>query len=548
MRYNLILSFATLAMISGCSQQEHSKIKSTPLQQLPGDVPSNGRSLFDQLTMQQIDGRMQQSIPYPFTELRAQLESHMQSPMAATLIPRGRSLQRHATDQPFLYPRVVMASVGQSKADDGTLGFQLKDRLYIGYVEITNQLEVISYNPDLGRFEFQLVENYGSGLAPRVRYANREFCLACHQNESPIFSDPSWDETAANPKIQEQLLAAIKKDNYLGIPIRQLRSVPNAIDDSTDRADLLIPMQKLWRQGCDTGDSETSRSCRRSSLELALEFKIFGSFNQQLYDQVKPQYLTAWGRHFPDGLMIPQNNIPNFNPLQDFKGGSIPTLLGQLGVNVKTTLEQLAVDSNIPAAAEPLNERKVPREIWTAEKDDAARLIFALSDEFTDADVNWLRSLVSNTEELGILLTKLYMGSTATFTDAYFVRCRVISDIANIANVAKPNCEQRDFANMPAPEATGSKSDDARVFIDPGLNLLNKYCSGCHSSGPLNFLQGEETNVLRRLKQDASAHLQRLDWESGIKATMPPPSSAARQQLETRPEDRQAIRDFLKSL
>src|SRR3546814_5552801 len=90
----------------------------------------------------------------------------------------------------FAHPRIVAAVTGEG--DDAAA--LLKDRLYIGYQEQSALLEVISYNEAAGRFEFQLVHDYRAGATPRVSYARRELCAACHQNLAPIFSRPLRSE------------------------------------------------------------------------------------------------------------------------------------------------------------------------------------------------------------------------------------------------------------------------------------------------------------------------------------------------------------------
>ena len=67
----------------------------------------------------------------------------------------------------------------------------LKDRMFLGYQEKADILEVISYNEGAARFEFQVVTDYRAGGTPQVMYANRTLCVACHQNAAR----PLWVET-----------------------------------------------------------------------------------------------------------------------------------------------------------------------------------------------------------------------------------------------------------------------------------------------------------------------------------------------------------------
>ena len=165
---------------------------------------AHGRSLFDRLLAHEADGTPQ--VPFPFPALlqrvRAQLDGDdPNGGLAIVLIPLGRSLQRHAAGDvdAFRFPRVVAAVTGEPAPDAPAAHLYLKDRLYLAHHERAEALEVISYNEEAGRFEFQLVLDYRAGATPRVVPANRMLCLACHQNAAPIFSRPSWDETSASP-------------------------------------------------------------------------------------------------------------------------------------------------------------------------------------------------------------------------------------------------------------------------------------------------------------------------------------------------------------
>jgi hypothetical protein len=112
------------------------------------------------------------------------------------LIPLGRSLQRDsAAPDYFGYPRAVVAVDGEP---GGPGELYVKDRLYLGYQEKANLIEVISYNEDAGRFEFQVVTDYRAGGTPQV-VANRAVCTACHRSRRSFPTGVGQDN--ANPKI-----------------------------------------------------------------------------------------------------------------------------------------------------------------------------------------------------------------------------------------------------------------------------------------------------------------------------------------------------------
>ncbi len=294
----------------------------------PGpDVPTVGRSLFDYVVAEQQGRRTVYRVPFPFTALVRRIERELgsadhDSPLKRVLIPLNRSLQRHAAKpEYFAYPRAVMAVDTEPPMRAGSSGMFLKDRLFVGYQEKAEILEVISYNEAAGRFEFQVVRDYGPGKTPKVFYANRALCTACHQNHSPIFSRPLWDETNANPKIAtllEQQHAVVHR-----FPLHQGVDVPNAIDEATDRANDLSTYQLFWEEGCEQARSSSdSIQCRADLFRFFLLSRLKGSpaafRSLSVYrDQFVPRVASQWKEKWPQGLLIPNPDLLNRNPLDD---------------------------------------------------------------------------------------------------------------------------------------------------------------------------------------------------------------------------------------
>ncbi len=540
------------AILAGCSERPAPAVSnphdlSDDATTLRGDLPPRGRSLFDQLTMVRDGDGYRQVIPYPYQELRRLIESQTAAPTLVTMFPRGRSLQRNAArEAPFRYPRLVMAAASGTKPTPDNWGLLLQDRLYIGYVESTNQLEVISFNDADGRFEFQLVENYGPTGAD-VRYASREFCQSCHQNQAPIFSVAPWDETTANPKIQEQVARAMGTTSYLGVPIKQFRNTPNEIDNSTDRANILVRDQQLWAQGCDAGEALLTSRCRELSLVLGLEYALTGAFDYTLYAELSALYGRAWQLRLPAGLPVPTPNIPNFDPFADFVGRRDTSFLDHLGVSVRDQLARIATDSDIPPEAEPLRERKVPLETWQHDSADSARLIYALAGLFGEADVALLRPLLTaNGRSVRTQVAAMSAQDPGLFGAPTFERCRLLQAVARAAAAPAAACGLTAGLTLPPARATGTAvtSDDARLA--PFLT----YCSACHASGPLAFLAGTSSaEILANLAQNKDEHIRRLSWEApDARQTMPPPQSSQRLQLTADPAARQAMIRILQGL
>ncbi len=196
-------------------------IPSTTIEQ--AEVTGSTGTLFNKLFRQQSGGTVTYDVPYPFTALMERIAANLAvgekgaPSLLQVLIPLGRSLQRYAAEpEYFRYPRVIVAVDAEPATSPDHAGFLLRDRLFLGYQEKANAIEVISYNESAGRFEFQRVDDYGPGLTPTVSPASRMLCMGCHQNGGPIWSEPPWAETNSNPKIAKLLLE--QRSSFHGVP------------------------------------------------------------------------------------------------------------------------------------------------------------------------------------------------------------------------------------------------------------------------------------------------------------------------------------------
>ncbi|NIR28201.1 MAG: hypothetical protein GWN84_02480 [Gammaproteobacteria bacterium] len=256
------------------------------------------------------------------------------SPLDATLIPLGRSLQREAAAPDYFQsPRIVVAVTGEPDSGTGPLGIRLKNRLFLGYQPRAEVVEVISYNEAASRFEFQVVRDYGSNREPRVRYARRALCTSCHQNAGPIFPDASWNETAANPQVARRLegLGA----QFHGVPVTDVDRAVTAIDIATDEANLLPVYQRLWSEGCASARPAEVARCRAGALQAMVQYRLSNSagFDRTaaLYaDGYLPLQRRNWTERWPDGLLIPNPNLPNRSPLMSPSPSVVPAALDPL--------------------------------------------------------------------------------------------------------------------------------------------------------------------------------------------------------------------------
>ena len=348
-----------------------------------GDLPPTGRSRFDFLI-----GNA--PVPYPLPHLIARIRSQLEasgdglSPLKITLIPLGRSLRRSVAAPDFFhFPSVVAAVDGNSKA-----GYTpLHNQLFLGYNERAESVEIISYNEQAGRFEFQVVRDYRSGAQPKIYYASRALCLACHQNNAPIFSRPLWDETPANPAIAARLKATGR--DFYGIPLSGT-DISSAIDAAAERANMFQVWLQIWREAC-------SIACRAQWLDAALAYVMSGNLPEA--DELKFADLEVrWTKIWPQGLSIPGSSIPNRDPFVNVVEPHIKS-----HAVLTHPLAELAQLAYIPAQLEPLNPRPILQR-WTTP--DKTRLVAGLAGLLNKADVQAFdRALVTHTKAQSHTLT-----------------------------------------------------------------------------------------------------------------------------------------------
>lgn len=515
----------------------------------PGpDLPPQGRSLFDELFTDR-SARIQ--LPYPFSALLAHLNALGACPdlpdgrcVQAVLIPLGRSLQRLASTPAFFErPRIVAAMAGEP--DPQRL---LRDRLYLGFVEGSELVEVISYNATAARFEFQLVRDYRAGATPRIEYARRAICVACHQNQAPLFSRPLWQETNANPAVAARLGPA--RDTFHGVRPDRGVDVPRAINNATDRANRFALWQRLWQDGCgaspdtDTtrhaGNHPAARACRAALFEASLHHRLNRGrgYPSTLRDAIGPAFAAAHAKRWPAGLALPNSDIPNRDPLRD---RSATDNLAAVGAPL----------AHIPAYFEPLQLRS-PAEVWTR-----------FDDTHIDATVAGLAQFIP-LADIQRLAMSLGIAANLTGADEQFAAplAAAIDSLANDANGAPfddgPFRPERLMPTLhaqmdqmtpaigpnhddPAPAAIQAQQADwpAPVAVTPAYpptrtaGPLGHYCGSCHhtpDASPPNFLDGDETTVGRRLAQCGQRIRHRLGmWRVAAdkrdKTPMPPPQA-----------------------
>ncbi|MGH8665277.1 MAG: hypothetical protein ACREUX_13535 [Burkholderiales bacterium] len=536
------------------------------------DLPPAGRSLFDHLTSRSIDGHSVQRIPYPFEALLAALEHHAGTDslgrpgLAAVLIPLGRSLQRNASaGDYFRHPRVVVAITGEARTD-GSPRLLLKDRLFLGFQDEAGVIEVISYNEQAGRFEFQVVTDYRAGAVPRVAYARRAVCSACHHAAAPIFSRPGWDETNANPAVARALSAHAQ--SFHGVAVKRGVDVPNAIDDSVARANRMAAAQTLWRRGCDAVQAPSDPiACREALLLAVLDRRLRAA--QARYRTQPPQsaldpLAASWATLWPQGLAVPDPNIPNRDPF-----------FGQAQqFAAERPVAPWGAEEVVPAL-DPMSARP-PVDRWRPDARGMDALLHTLGTFFAEADVHALERALARgemgtgrlpgsehtpqrdamrdqsgqnpkmlvatanraeeparrlTRAVAALADETRAGTSDALASAAFRRGALLRALAPHLGMELELdcCDQAAPALAPAVLEGAARSVPAA--IPESLRPFYTHCAACHdmpTASPPGFLHGSIETVTRNIARCAPRIRYRLAmWqlpaESRSKTPMPPP-------------------------
>ena len=293
------------------------------MKRLGPDRPAIGRSSFDALFTTNRNGEWVYDVPYPFSRVLDRLDyavgvqsAQQESSLKSVLIPFSRCLNRDITDpHQYLFPRMVVAVDTEPSVVPEERPVFIKNRVFLGHQPKADTIEVISYNEQAGRFEFQVVSDYREGGEPKVEYAKRALCMSCHQSGGPIFSRSPWGETSSNPEIAKELAAhGTEGMHRLIYPIVRL-------DRSTGHARLFEPYQTLWGPMCEGDTRSESIRCRAGLLELMLEKRFF-NMRRALTDSelVSRYFLPVAGVSFiegwANGVPVPNADVPNRRPLR----------------------------------------------------------------------------------------------------------------------------------------------------------------------------------------------------------------------------------------
>lgn len=501
------------------------------------DLPPEGtRSLFDHLVAQH------GQLPYPFEDVVdwiASLDKDGRAP-TTVLVPHGRSLQKGKSS--FADPRVILTA--DITPPESAAGHQpiYRGRLFLGFVDNAEEIEVLSYNEAAGRFEFQLVKDYCEGCTPRIVYAQRNVCLTCHQNGAGIFPVRPWQETNASPDIAARIREALpNRTTYAGAPMDVRLEAPETIDNNTDISNVIPVAQRVWLDGCGDGDAGTE--CRRLMLKLALEFAVApGRFDAE---SATAQALRAhFARNWPErGVAIPNNNLLNRDPLQDdlYSGGLWAGIKRAVFGRSETTtagggdkLADFDALPPLPPELDPLTLR-APDKLLTP---DELEGVYALAQLFAPADLARLEQQADY--DMAKLMQAVDHAAVSPHVAVVPFRRMPVVDALLVALGAErtPVHWGMAIADMSPPIFEGEPR--LELAEDSPLKPFETYCFGCHRGNPnakLNFMAGaDEAEVLANI-QDTDTIRDVLDYERYLgskKAStlMPPEGSWQRDKLD----------------
>lgn len=512
------------------------------------DLPPEGtRSLFDHVVKEH------GAIPYPFDDMLALLASYDaegQAPLTL-LIPNGRSLLKGQANN--AHPRIVVASNARPAASDYALDPMLKGRLFLGFVEAAEEIEIISYNEHAGRFEFQLIKDYAEGKTPKLVYAKRAICTTCHAGNGPIFPTRPWQETTAQPANTDNIIKARGTEKpYFGAPVNNKLVDAEDFDGLTDIGNIVPVTQRLWIDGCGAQGDD----CRKQVLRLALRYLWdAGSFSASSPEAQTLRSLQA--RHWPaQGIAQDNGDILNRNPFMERSFTFSPGrwLKGLFASDSDGEFADFEKLPPLRPEVDPLTPRKPHKMIQASDLDS----VYGVAQMFTAND---RRLLEARTDyDFNAVLEALEQPRMQAFYTAQPVRrigiMRALLGTLGLEQGIEYCCLST--AGMSPPTVDGVPP--LALHEDSPLQPFERYCFGCHRGNPaakLDFMNGEtEAEVLARIK-DVPEIRDALDYERYLGTDkeaklMPPQNSYQRRLLDAArdagEDDVQAMLDVVPGL
>lgn len=494
------------------------------------DIPKIGSSLFDKVFSKvNADGVSEYHLPFPLKNLMSHMSSHEKRSIVHTMLPFSRSLQRPGglDYEPLLNPRLVFTLKGSEISKE-------RAKLFIGYVKKVDQLEVISYNDEAGRFEYQLVKDYSK--KPKVFYVNRGKCLSCHQGQAPIFSVPGWQDT--NSGVLGRLVGAkIGLHNATTLEgkrqaaIKLFGNIPSS--DQVGNFDALVREanevaldERIWLVGC--GEN---KECR---LGLLLSTLAPNSEETRKYFEISKSTILS-------SKLASQNTYSSFLPSVNMDANRIIKKYQDTGSgnrfentanNPEAISELIGNIYKLTGRDNPANRRQ---QSFTKDM-----LLPRSLSGFTHEDRQIIREELPNVERD---LVELYNSNSDLFDADAINKPYVMRTLLRKAGSSRSAIYDR-ILSKKTPKKALFTGPTIPVFKTKELNIFARYCHECHGVGldfPPQFLVGSEKEVTTKIKHIRT----RIDFK--LKNNLMPPSQDERR-LMMESGDRELLLKYISTL
>ena len=370
----------------------------------------------------------------------------------------------------------------------------LEHRIFFGYSEKSDSLEIISFNDQDQRFEFQVVHQFSNPKKQELLYAERSQCLSCHFGSGPIFPITQWRETNADNRLAKMMVKEIGSNKYLRIPIflkkqrpklafKMDRSVKNSYYD-------IITSSTIWNKICNSQD------CRQTALLAAVANFCGQKDTSKSWETLSHPYLDEkkFSVRYGDPRLIDKDS---HGPVR-----------AEMDPREQTYIKMASatIVKDWPKLMAKIYKRLSGKQICALKPEDIAQNLQEVISEnsFDPEKIVWA--------SLG----------------------KKIDETFNL-----PPKKQAEFLVPPLSSLTPHKNN---------LENFRFFCGKCHSHpDELGFLNGSDKEVEMRLGEMSGQIIERLYWfKDNSAAQMPPLGSKEHEILKENKEFLQGFLEYLK--
>lgn len=463
----------------------------------------------------------------------------------ALLLPKGRSIQKHKVSA--VHPRIVVAVDGAPSELTDRIAPNLSGRLFLGYAEEAEALEVISFNPKMGRYEFQVVKDYGPGKKPKVYYAPRSLCVSCHHGQAALFPSAPWSETNAGDRGNVATLDALRsavsgRVSYHGVPLSPRPSLSRqglagdfdqSVKSSADFLGALALYQRLT-------PPETHKG---AAHELGLRWACVEDFTPM--DQPEYEKLVAAHARL-NATLFPQPSGMGARP--KFVTYPSPVLDDPMATEGELVLD-------------PTDRRRRPQvtTLFGPEESQGAILQFLkiLRNEykpFCSILPAALRSHEAIRTAMAALVEKAKRGDVLIFQQDGFDTSGVLSSLIAASGTQPPRNLETLTEALPIKTLASNEVDTGGQPLPssdgPSPLLFRQYCGDCHGEdGSPSFTTGSEEDIRRALMALGPKRIaERLAWEKPSNRSKMPPEDSEQRTALLQDNTRQVLLQILEDI